>query len=279
MTVDKAFFNTRDAFGFDSILWGRQGLDELGGNVLHKGGSADGVALVKNLSKATSMKFGWYDIKTDTTNTTAGNSTSSNAQDIRFLSTEFKISNRLTLGGLLLGNDSQTSATYMGSSYSYNGSHIKGVSAQYKMGGWTMLGEYDWVGLDRPVGIDQNLHGYAVQITNGKYNTNRFLPVPQTYTNINKPGDSAFTVAYHCNDAGAIPSKLGPWNGITVISPNYVIGGKAVTPQDGVKGWAVDYQYVLAKGIEAELMYQDLKFVKDGSAFDQTLMLVLNTRF
>ena len=274
LTVDKAFFNTKKALGFDSILWGRQGLDELGGNVLHKGGSSDGITLIKNLSGVTGMKFGWYDIKSDTND-------SSNSQDLKYIAMESRLSNKLTIGGLIVDNDSQTPTTwYKGSSYSYSGSSIKGLSAQYKMGAWTMLGEYDWAHLGNPVGdVNANPHGYAVQITNGKNNTYRFHPVPQTFTNINQPGDSAFTVAYHYNEAGLIPNKLGPWNGITVISPNYKVDGHTVSAQDGIKGWAVDYQYVLAKGIEADLLYQNLKFARDGAPFDQNLVFMINTRF
>lgn len=275
VVFERAFFKTKDALGFDTVIWGRQPIDELGGNIIHKGGNNDGVILSKNLSSATNLRLGWLDIKAQPSTGETGN-----AQDIKYISMQSKVSPKLTISGLILNNDSQTNKTDTALNYSTSGSNIKGISVQYKLGPWTMLGEYDWVHLGDPVNVDSNPHGYAFQITTGTVGTNLFIFAPLIVTDFNKPGDHAITFAYRNNEAGATPAKLGSWSGGTIVSPTYKgINGKTFNGQDGIKGWLVDYQYVVAKGIEMGLTYQNLKWSKDGAPFDKNIMLAINTKF
>lgn len=272
LAVDRFYITQKDALGFDSIQLGRQGIKGLGGNLLYKSGNNDGVKFTKKLSKATTGDIGVFNVKQEPA---AVGTFSGDSQAVQYMAVETKVNSDLKLGAMFVNNDTKIKTTDTAGNYSTTGSQIGGVSATYKMGKWTLLGEYDWAQLNDPVNVASNPRAWAIQLTNGTASTASFYPVPFTVTNINKPGDHAYVVSYHRSEKGAIPYGLGPWNSF-FTSPTYTVNGKAISGNDNLEGWYFSYQYVVAKNFEVSFDYQKLKFTDSGKPFDDIFMVIAN---
>ena len=275
LSFDRVYFTSKNLFGFDSVEWGRQGINELGGNLAYKSGNNDGIRLSKKLGKDTVVKIGAFVVKPEPA---VVNGFSGDTQEVQFASVQSQISPQLRVGGIFFNNNTQVKVNDTPFNYSTDGSKVAGISAAYRMGKFTLLGEYDQADLKNPVGVKSNPYTYAVQLTNGTVSPASFYPLVQTVTNINKKGDNAFVISYRYTQKGAVPDGFGPWGGATITSPAYLINGKTVRGIDNIKGWYVSYQYVVAKGVEISLDSQFLKYADSGEKFDDIYSLFINTR-
>ena len=273
LAFDRVYFDSKNVLGFDNISWGRRNINELGGNLAYKTGNNDGVVFTKFLSKNTKMDLGAFVVKPETT--IVGTS-SGDTQDVQFVAVTSDLSPKWRLGGMLFNNNTDGKSAAYG--YTDAGSKIGAVSARYKVGKFTILGEFDQASLDNPVHVSSRPHAFAIQVTNGKKAGESFYPVAQTVTDINQKGDQAFVFSYRQTQKGAVPLGLGPWGGATIVSPvtSTYNNGLGV---DNIKGFYFSYQYVLAKGVELSFDTQFLSYTDSGSKFDNIYMFLLNTRF
>lgn len=242
---DVAYFTFSDVLGFDNVKLGRQGVNELGGNLAKREGN-DGISFEKKLSASTTLRTGIEVAYAD-------NNDYSKSHDFEFVSLDSKLNKDSGVSVMYFNNNiERTSST---TTVGYNGSKIGGISAYQKLGKWTLLGEYDRATLDDASSNAPTTHphAYAVQISTGKPIS--FFLNPQTMCDINKPGDDAFTIAYHYLGAGIIPKGFTSWQNATANSQTY-------SPDftDNIKGWAIDYQYTLMKGLAIDFTYQQLKY-------------------
>jgi hypothetical protein len=271
--VETGYFTFSDVLGFKTVKLGRQGLLELGGNVLKKEAN-DGITLEKALSNNTTARVGVLVTKQDAAN-------SYNSQDIQFVSLNTKFNDKA--GASIVGvNNHINQPTVAASRVSYGGSQIGGISAYQRIGKWTLLGEYDRASLNDAVSANaptENPHAYGIQLSTSKKPL--FFLAPQFMVDHTKVGDSAFTVAYHYLGAGATPVGLGPWSSATNRSPLYTTGDF----KDNVKGWGVDYQYTFLKNMVVDLTYQKLTIANtvgaltSGKKLDAFYGVTLQTKF
>lgn len=280
IAADRAYLTFSNVLGADSIRLGRMGINELGGNIIQRTGNDDGIQITKALSANTNMRLGAFVGKQQPA--AVGNFVG-DAQELQFASLNTNVDKNLSFSAMYANN--RISVTPGATTVGYDGSRITGLSSVYKMGGVTFLGEYDWVSLSNASAntATSNPHAYALQLTTGKANTSFFL-VPQTLCDMNKKGDSAFTVAYHYLGAGTVPAGHSPWrNLIATSSLDTKAGGAAFV--DNAKGWSVDYQYILLKNVEIDFLYQSLKYagkvgsIAGGSKLNDTFSVTINTLF
>jgi len=274
IAFDRAYFTSKNSFGFDSVIWGRQKIKELGGSVFFQTGNSDGVTLIKKLSNTTTFKTGAYIVRAQPTTGVDGN-----AQELQLASVTSKISPKLEVSGLFVNNNTSTAKADTYLNYAYDSSKIAGASAEYKMGKWTLMSEYDRASLDNPVNAKKNPYAYAFQITSGTVATNAFGSVNSTHCDLNKVGANALTVGYHYTEPGVTPQGFGGWNGLAMTSSKYLVNGKNPSGTDGTKGWLFEYQYVIAKGIQISADVSDLKYATTGAPLDKVYMLTVTTMF
>ncbi|MBP2652161.1 MAG: hypothetical protein H6Q74_2986 [Firmicutes bacterium] len=86
MVADVAQFTFSDVLGLDTLKLGRQAVNELGGNVLQRTGSDDGIAISKKIGDNTTIRAGAFVIR-------ANNSTSTafDAQELQYASLTAKV--------------------------------------------------------------------------------------------------------------------------------------------------------------------------------------------
>lgn len=278
LSFDRVYMESKDLFGFDSVKWGRQGMNELGGNLAYKTGNNDGFVFSKNINEQTKLNLGAFVVKPEPT---VAGTFSGDTQDVQYLAVQTKINPKLKLGGMFFNNNTSVAKTDTPYNYSYSSSKSGAIAAAYKMGKYTLLGEFDQTHLANAVGTGTNPHAYALQITNGTVSAESFYPVAKTVTNINKKGDQAFVLSYRYTQKGAIPNGLGPWGGATITSPVSSLYANSKSPNgvDNIKGVYFSYQYVLDKGIELSFDTQFLRYADTGAKFDDIYMLLLNTKF
>lgn len=281
IAADRAYLTFSNVLGVDSIRLGRMGINELGGNVIQRTGNDDGIQVTKSLSANTNMRLGAFVGKQQPA---AIENFVGDAQELQFASLNTNVNKNLSFSAMYANN--RISVTPGTTTVGYDGSKIKGISSVYKMGGLTFLGEYDWISLGNASANapTSNPRAYALQLTTGKVANTSFFLVPQTLCDMNKKGDSAFTIAYHYLGAGAVPAGHSPWrNLIATSSLNTKAGGAAFV--DNAKGWSVDYQYVLMKNVEIDFLYQSLKYadkvgsISRGSKLNDTFSVTINTLF
>lgn len=278
LSFDRVYMESKNLFGFDSVKWGRQGINELGGNLAYKSGNNDGVILSKKLAPNTNLNIGALVVKAEPS---VVGTFSGDTQDVQYISVQSKVNSNLKVGGMFFNNNTTVAKTDTCYNYSDSGSRIGALSTAYKMGKFTLLGEFDQAHLSDAVGVNSRPHAYALQITNGTVSADSFYPVAQTVTNINKKGDRAFVLSYRYTQKGAVPLGLGPWSGATITSPVASVYANSKIPNgiDNIKGIYFSYQYVLDKGIEMSFDAQFLEYADTGAKFDNIYMMMLNTRF
>lgn len=275
MFADIAQLTISDVFGMNYVRLGRQGFNELGGNVIQRSGGNDGISLEKKMSNNTTMRVAAMVTKVNNTAATAYD-----AQEIQFISLNSKTNDgKFGVSGMYLNNNTTVAST--ATTVGYTGTKLGGISAYKKLGNWTLLGEYDKVNLEgASANAESNPHAYLVQLTTGKAAPTTMFLNPQTMCNIFKPGDDAFTIAYHYLGAGVIPGSFSSWKNATATSLT-----NSASFTDNVKGWAIDYQYTLMKGLAIDFTYQQLKYANTvgtaiaGNKVDDCFAIALQGRF
>lgn len=258
--IDQAYFTLKNVWGLDSLRFGRQGISELGAFVVQKGQGNDGVTMEKRLNDSTTLRAGMAYIKANnSSSTTYGVNSLTNTigedQTFSFISWNKTFDNDSGVK-VLYGNarDTQTQKAATGT-IGYTGSRLTGINVYKKMGDWTASTEYVRASLGNSTD-SAHPHAWSVQVTNAKAPAKRtsinFLKDP--YVDLSRVGDTAFTLAYHYLGAGAQPANMGSWT--NALGMSYA---NTVQLKDNVKGWAIDYQVVLTKGILLDLTYQSLQ--------------------
>jgi hypothetical protein len=263
MAFGRAYFTAKDAYGFDTIIFGRQALKGLSCGVVYQADNNDGITVEKKLGDKVTLRSGYYASRAEDGTTYSDNGTG-------LVELKAEVSPQLTVKGMHFVSNIPTSEAppYLG--YSYNGTEIDGFNTVYKMGAWTFTTEFDRATLDRPSAtVSKNPHGYAMQITNGTFWPDGFGWVTPTHIapkDFEKVGFTVYVLGYHNMQAGLLPAGLGSaWP--LVCSPNYSGAGKYPSA-DGTKGFLFEYQTIIAKNVQFGIDIGDYKWVSNGNKVD-----------
>lgn len=275
----------KNVLGLDSIRAGRSALDVIGYGLIGKPLAVDGLLINKKIGN---VKFNAYtgNIKSDTALGTGVTGTDSgNSNQLTTAQVKFDVTKNLNMGlgyywadiagtstsGLLKDSTGKPIPVGTGTLNTNVGrfDNSKGfdVSARYKMGGLTLLGDYIATTLGNPKDLPDNPKGWVVQLSNGKgpgataVYYNAALLVDPT-----KKGTDAWAVSYRSVDPGALPSGGGGFDTTAVAYPtqSYNIFTHGT---DNVNAWYLTYENVLAKNVVLSLEYQDFK-IKNRSLTD-----------
>jgi len=268
LAIDRAYFTTKNALGFDKIIWGRQPLLFGQGGLFWRTGNNDGVTLFKKLDKSLDFQAGAYIANPQDNTTVEGE-----ANEFQYAGLGYKVSSNLKINGSYYNNNQKLLPA--NSLYNYGYSQSKGwdVSFANKLGNWTLIGEYAGTTLENPVNTATNPKMYALQITNGPNMPSFFYPVQRFIVDYKKPHTDAFALSYRSVEKGAIPNGDGFAFGKVGTSPLYKLNGNAIngSAMDNLKGYFFTYENVVAKGIVLSVEYQDLKFKDSGAFFDKAI--------
>lgn len=264
LEIDRAYFTTKNTFGFDKIIWGRQPLLFGQGGLSWRTGNNDGITLFKKLDKSLDLQAGAYIV-----NPSSG--VQGEANEFQYAGLGYKVSPNLKISSSYYNNNQK----YTNTLYNYNYSQSKGWDASFanKLGAWTLIGEYASTTLENPLGTAPNPKMFAFQITNGTNLPSFFYPVQRFIVDYKKPHTDAFALSYRSIEKGAVPNGDGFAFGKVGTSPLYKINGNAVSgsAMDNLKGYFFTYENVIAKGIVLSIEYQDLKFKDSGADFDKAI--------
>jgi hypothetical protein len=129
------------------------------------------------------------------------------------------------------------------------------MSFDYKMGKYTLLGEYISSNLTGAVNMPSNPKGWAVQFSNSKGPAVFYSAVP--LVNVGKVGSDAWMVSYRSIDPGALPAGAGGFDTTAVAKPGPAGPGIFPNTTDNLNVLFLAYQKVLAKNVVGSLEYQD----------------------
>ncbi|WP_371381092.1 S-layer homology domain-containing protein [Sporomusa aerivorans] len=269
IALDQMTVTAKNTLGFDSIRVGRSALDFITTGLIGKPMNVDGILLTDSWDKL-SFK-GWTgNIKTNKWNPTAGSAgayTDNEAYQFTTGQLGYKLSKNLSLYGGYYWADVPGTSTTGGLGTlntnigSFSSSQGWTSSVVYKMGKYTLLGDYVGSKLDGAANLPDNPKGWAVQLSNSQGPAAMYQAVG--LVNPNKVGTDAWMVSYRSVDAGAIPSGAGGFDTTSVARPgeSYNVFTHST---DNVKAWFLAYQNVVAKNVVLSLEYQDYK-IKDRS--------------
>jgi len=276
--VDRLNFTTIDAFGFDKVIWGRQGIVWGQGMLGYKSGSNDGITVSKKIGDFTDFKMGAYVVNPQPTDavTNAGNT-----QELQFAALNFQINPTLKATTSYYNNNQSLAASASPYNYGYNASHGYDVSFAKTLGAFTLIGEYARTNLEKTVGnISSNSpKAYSFQITNAVNAPYLFYPDQRFLVDYKKVHTDAFSFAYRVAEKGAIPTGLGNSTGKALVSPFYKLNNVAVGCVDNIKGYFFTYENVVMEGVVLSLEYQNLKFTDTGAPYDKTYQISLQVVF
>lgn len=265
IALDMMNVTAKNTFGFDSIRVGRSALDFITTGLIGKPMNVDGILLTDHWDKL-SFK-GWTgNIKSNNWiwNAPANKFTWDNSESYQFTTGQlgYKLSKNLTVYGGYYWSDvpGTSTPTGMGTLNTNKGSFSSSQgwtsSVAYKMGKYTLLGDYVGSKLDNAANIPDNPKGWAVQLSNSQGPAVMYQAVG--LVNPAKKGTDAWMVSYRSVDAGAIPSGAGGFDTTAVANPAQPYSVFTHTT-DNVNAWFLAYQNVVAKNVVLSLEYQDFK--------------------
>lgn len=268
ISLDLMNITAKNVIGLDSVRVGRSALDYYTNGIFGKAGNVDGILINQKFGDV-SFK-GWTgNVKTEGTNGDANQLTTGQLG--------FKVANNLNLKtgyfwadipGTSQGRGMGTVNISGGATASevFAGSKGWTVSAEYKMGRYTLLGDYVSTTLCNPVGLPGNPKGWAVQFSNSQ-GPAVLYPAVNLVNPANK-GASAWMVSYRSIDPGTIPNNAGAYDVTAVanIAQPYNVFTHAT---DNVNVLYLAYQNVVAKNVLLSLEYQDFK-IKNRALTDLT---------
>lgn len=272
---DRVNFSTAKVFGFDKVIWGRQGTTYGQNFVAYRGGSNDGVTFYKQLNDTVNLQMGAY--TTGATNDAVGEAVGKGFQIVNL---GWKIDPSLKFNTAAYQyNGAQTAAT---SPWNVGWNGFKGLETSFAktMGQWTLIGDYAQTDVTLPVRgtgtvadtLSNHPKAWAAQITNGTFKPDTFYPSSRFFVDYEKANTDAWALSYRYIQNGVIPTGNGPWTGTLTQAPNYLLANKlgvGGNPNDNLKGWELSYEKVLMKGLVLSLTYQDLKRADTGAQFDR----------
>ncbi len=247
----------------DSIRAGRSAFDFFSGGLIGKPMNVDGI-LINNKFGDVQFK-GWTgNVKSNifTANLTTGALAYSGAESNQFTTGQlgFKLADNLNLrtGYYVADVTGQTGpgSQNIKAGSTYSGSNGVDVSFDYKIGKYTLLGDYISSSLDNAVNMpSSHPKAWAIQFSNSKGPAVMYPAV--NLVNPAKPGSDAWMVSYRSVEPGAIPSGTGGFDA-TAVSKGGLTG---ITPNatDNLNVLFLAYQNVLAKNVLLSLEYQDFK--------------------
>lgn len=255
----------KNVLGLDSIRAGRSPLDVMGYGLIGKPLAVDGILINKNFSDV-GFKAYTGNIKSDTTLGSGKDGTDSgDANQLTTGQVNFKVDKNLDMGfgyywadikGNSTPNGLGTLNTNVGG---FDQSKGYDISARYRFGDITLLGDYISTKLVNSSGLPDAPKGWVLQLSNGKgpgatavYYSAALLVNPV------QKGSDAWMVSYRSIDPGAIPSNAGGFDTTATAYPtqpyNVFTHGT-----DNVKAWFLAYENVLAKNVVLSLEYQNFK--------------------
>jgi len=271
LEVDRSYFTTQNFLGLDKIFWGRQAVQWGQGLVGYRTGKNDGVTIFKTLSNSADLQAGAYIVSPETNvyfGSTASSTSSGDAKELQFLNLGWKIAPEFKLNTIVYNNNISQKSTSSPWGVGWSQFHGWEVGYTYKMGDWTLIGDYARTSLDHPVNLPSGEHAYAFQITNGTNQPDKFYPLQRFFVDYTKAGTEAWSLAYRVVPNGILPSGYGPWSTTLTMSPmNVGANNLSYNGQDNLKGWDLAYEKVITKGIVLSVTYQMLKRVDTDAQF------------
>lgn len=266
IALDQMNVTAKNTLGFDSIRAGRSALDFITTGLIGKPMNVDGILLTDSWDKL-SFK-GWTgNIKSNRWDASNARYSDNESYQLTTGQLGYKLSRNFTLyGGYYWADVPGTSTpTGMGTLNTNTGSFDSSQgwtsSVVYKMGKYTLLGDYVGSKLDGAANLPDNPKGWAVQFSNSQAPPAMYQAVG--LVNPAKVGTDGWMVSYRSVDAGALPSGAGGFDTTAVASPGQPYNVFTHTT-DNVNAWFLAYQNVVANNVVLSLEYQDIK-IKDRS--------------
>lgn len=272
IALDLMTVTAKNTFGFDNVRLGRSALDFYTNGIFGKAGNVDGIFIAKKFGNVSFR--GWTgDIKSSST---------SDANQLTTGELDFKLADNLNVKAgyytSQVAGTSGTSGTGVLNTNRGSFDSSKGWTAgvNYRLGKYTLLGDYVSTTLENATDLPKNPKGWAVQVSNSQGPAVLYPAV--NLVNPAKVGTDAWMVSYRSIDPGTIPSGAGAFDVTAVANPTqpYSVFTHGT---DNVKVLYLAYQNVIAKNVLASLEYQDFKFknkeLTDAASnkLDKTYML------
>jgi hypothetical protein len=283
IALDQMSVTAKNTLGFDSIRVGRTALDFITTGLIGKPMNVDGIMFTDSWDKL-SFK-GWTgNIKSNKWDASTAKYNDNDSNQFTTGQLGYKVAKNLSLyGGYYWASVPGTSTssglgTLNTSKGSFSSSEGWTSSVVYKMGKYTLLGDYVGSKLDGAVNLPDNPKGWAIQFSNSQAPPVMYQAVG--LVNPAKAGTDAWMVSYRSVDAGAIPSGAGGFDTTAVANPGQPYNVFTHTT-DNVNAWFLAYQNVVAKNVVLSLEYQDFKIKNKGlttltdSQLDKTYMMKL----
>ena len=272
ISLDIMNVTAKNLFGFDNVRLGRSALDFYTNGIFGKAGNVDGLTLSKKIGDVNFK--GWTgNIKQAGTNGDANQLTTGQI--------DVNLNKNLNLkAGYYWSDIKGTSTTYIAPDPSHNQAEVfqgsgtlntnvgsfkssKGWTAgvTYKVGKYTLLGDYVGTTLDGAAGLPDNPKGWVLQLSNSQGPAVIFPAV--NLVNPTKVGSDAWMVSYRSIDAGTIPGGAGAFDVTAVANTNQPYN-VFLHATDNVNVLYLAYQNVVAKNVIASLEYQDFKIKNKG---------------
>ncbi|HEY3424266.1 MAG TPA: S-layer homology domain-containing protein [Negativicutes bacterium] len=282
MYLDIMNITAKNILGFDSLRVGRSALDVFGNGLIGKPMAVDGILLNKTFGD---VKFrGWTGNIKSNTNQGTGLGDSGNANQLTTGELAFKLADNLTVRPGYYWADIPGTSTAAGTGTlntnvgSFTGSKGWSTAVEYKLGKYTLLGDYISTTLNNSTGLPSNPKGWMVELTNGKKPPVYYSAV--NFVNPAKVGTDAWLVSYRSLDAGAVPSGAGGLDttGVAYPTNSYSAFTHAT---DNVNVLYLAYENVVAKNVILSLEFQDFKIKNKGltnlssNDLDKTYMMKL----
>lgn len=260
--LDTMYVMAKNFLGTDSVRVGRSALDSISNGLIGKPLAVDGILVNKTFGE-TKFKAWTGNVKSDT-NQATGTGDSGKAYQLTTGELGFKLADNLNfrtgyywadIPGVSAAGSSKTLNTSMGS---FDSSKGWIASFDYKIGNYTLIGDYVDSRLNNVRSLPSNPNGWAVQLTNGQGVGSKIYYSAAVFVRPSKEGDNAWLVSYRSVDAGATPAGASGFDTTAVAygSNPYSINPRAT---DNIKALFLAYEYVVAKNTVLSLEYQDLK--------------------
>ena len=263
--LDIMNITAKNAFGFDDIRVGRSAFDFLGNGLISKPYGMDGIRLTKKIGQA-NVSAWTGNIKSDTTlGTGAGDS--GEANQLSLAKVDFNVDKNLGASVAYFYSDVPNTAKADGTGTlntkagSFTQSKGWDTSFNYKMGQYTLKGEYVFTHLVHAKQIPSNPNGWAVEFSNRKTNGS-FYPIA-SMVNPNQAGSDAWMIGYRSVDPGTIPQNI---NGFSTSAVEYSANPYSVYTKssENVNVLVLGYDKVVRNGVVLSFQYQDFKIKNRG---------------
>lgn len=260
IALDIANVTIKNSLGFDSIKVGRSAWDSVGNGLMSKAMNADGLLLQSHFGD---IKFKAYTGNIGkNTNAGTGIGDSGNAQQVSTGQIGYKINKDLdiALGYYWADINGSSNAAGTGTLNTNVGSFSKSkgydLSLVYKLGDYTILGDYINTTLIDAVGLPDRAKGFGIELSNRKTAPVIYPAIP--LVNPQKEGSSAWLIGYRSLDAGTVPANGGGYD-VTGVAYGTMPYNVFLHGTDNVNVLYLAYNNVLTKGCVFALEYQDFR--------------------